>query len=139
MHHIPPRWLGWSAAAITSLLLMTGCDESTVIVRADTFPMGYADRFDQAPPSKPLLGSSSYLRSRDVLPQAKSEVREPLPAAVPLPVAVTAIDVMQPQASTAESSQEQGGVTPAAGMAAVITNAQGDGESNKLDAGSSKK
>lgn len=139
MDYIPSRWPCWSLAAITSMLLITGCDESTVIVRADTFPMGHADRFDQASPTKPLFGSTDYLRSPDVLPQAKNETHEPLPEAVPLPVAVANIEVVQPQASTAQSSQEQGGVTPAAGMAAVITNAQGDGESSKLDGGTTNK
>jgi hypothetical protein len=130
--------LGACTAAIGSLLLMVGCDEPTVIVRADTFPMGYADRFDQPIPKKPLFGSNDYVRSHDVLPPAKADVREPLPAAVALPVAMANIEVVQPQASTAQSSQEQGGVTPAAGMAAVITNAQGDGEKHKLDGGTTK-
>lgn len=138
MYHTPSRGLGMGVMALASLMLMAGCDEPTVIVRADTFPMGYADRFEQPAPRQPLFGSNDYLRSRDVLPSAKADVREPLPPAVPLPVAMAGIDVVQPQASTSESSQEQGGVTPAAGMAAVITNAQGDGESNKLDGGSAK-
>lgn len=139
MPHTPARWQCLSAAALTSLLLMAGCNESPVIVRADTFPMGFADRFEQPPASKPLFGSSDYLRSRDVLPQAKVELREPLPPAVPLPVAVAKIDVVQPQASTAQPSENQGGVTPAAGMAAVITNAQGDGEQQKLDGSTGQK
>lgn len=138
MQHTPTRWPSLGAAAIVSLLLMAGCEDPTIIVRADTFPMGYADPFDQPIPRKPLFGSDDYLRSKDVLPLALADIREPLPPAVPLPVAMANIEVVQPQASTAQSSQEQGGVTPAAGMAAVITNAQGDGESNKLDGGSAK-
>lgn len=126
----------WSAAA--ALALLAGCEDTGIQMRADTFPMGQADRFDQPPPNKPLLGSSDYLRSRDVLPLAKADTREPLPAAVPLPPPVAAQDVIAPQASTAEPSEAQGGVTPAAGMAAVITNAQGDGETSKLDGSSAK-
>lgn len=130
------RFYALSGAAVTALALLAACDQSGPQMRADTFPMGQAARFDQPPPSKPLLGSSDYLRSHDVLPVAKADIREPLPPAVPLPVQNA--EVIQPQASTAQSSQEQGGVTPAAGMAAVITNAQGDGEQHKLDGSSAK-
>lgn len=138
MTDTPSRWKCLSAAALCSLLWLAGCEESAVIVRADTFPMGVADRFDQPPPTQALLGSNDYLRSQDVLPPAKADIREPLPPAVPLPVALAQIEVIQPQASTAQPAQEQGGVTPAAGMAAGITNAQGDGESNTLDGGAGK-
>lgn len=114
-------------------------EDGDPIIRADTFPMADASRFDQSYPDKPLFGSTNYLRSKDVLPPAKADIREPLPPAVPLPVAQANIGVIQPQASTAEPAEEQGGVTPAAGMAAVITNAQGDGERTKLDGASTEK
>nr|WP_174862842.1 hypothetical protein [Comamonas jiangduensis] len=78
-------------------------------MRADTFPMGQADKFDQPPPRKPLLGSDNYLRSHDVLPVAKADIREPLPPAVPLPAATAQQEVLQPQDSTAQPSEEQGG------------------------------
>ncbi|WP_284336977.1 hypothetical protein [Comamonas sp. NoAH] len=135
---IPIRFYIASAAAVSVMALLSACQDEGPILRADTFPMGQADRFDQPAPKKPLLGSDSYLRSQDVLPVAKADIREPLPAGVPLPDPVANLEVIQPQASTAEPSEEQGGVTPAAGMAAVITNAQGDGETNKLDGGTVK-
>lgn len=132
------RWPYLSAAVLPGLLWLAGCDASTVVVRADTFPLAVVERFDQAIPSQPVLGSADYLRSRDVLPAAKVDIREPLPPAVPLPVAQAQIEVVQPQVSTDQSAQEQGGVTPAAGMAAGMTNAQGDGERNTLDGGAGK-
>ncbi|MGE6210355.1 hypothetical protein [Comamonas aquatica] len=127
-----------AAAAVTALALLAGCDQSGPQMRADTFPMGQAAQFDQPPPDKPLFGSSDYLRAHDVLPHAKADIREPLPPAVPLPAMAAAQPVVQPQASTAEPGAQQGGVTPAAGMAAGITNAQGDGEKHKLDGGTVK-
>ena len=91
-----------AAAAVTALALLAGCDQSGPQMRADTFPMGQAARFDQPPPDKPLFGSSDYLREHDVLPPAKADIREPLPPAVPLPAMAVAQPVVQPQASTAE-------------------------------------
>ncbi|MBQ0131197.1 MAG: hypothetical protein KBT18_03205 [Comamonas sp.] len=130
----PHRWLTVSAAAVASLLVMA-CEQPVVMVRADTFPMGYADPFNQPIPRAPLFGSDDYLRSRDVLPPALADICEPLPAAVPLPQAVASINVIQPTAETAQSSEEQGGSSPASGMAQGITNAQGGGESNQHDGG----
>ena len=141
------------AAIIAAIALLAACqqqgaphadkalfphEEGDPIVRADTFPMGQADRFDQPYPGKPLFGKTDYLRERDVWPVALADIREPLPAAVELTVAQENIEVIQPQASSSESSQEQGGAHPASGMAQGITNAQGDGESNKLDGSTSK-
>lgn len=126
------------AAAVSVLALLAGCEKAGPQMRADTFPMGQADRFDQAPPKQPVLGAATYLRSHEVLPVAKADIREPLPTAVPLPPVTSSQEVIAPQASTAEPAEEQGGVTPAAGMAAVITNAQGDGEAHKLDGGEAK-
>lgn len=139
MTETPSRWKCLGAAAVCSLLWLAGCEESNEVVRANAFPMGVADRFDQPPPTQPLFGSNDYLRSQDVLPPAKADIREPLPPAVPLPVAIASIEVVQTQASTAQPAEEQGGVTPAAGMAAVITNAQGDGEQHQLDGSTSGK
>ena len=130
-HH---RWRAASAAAIASVLLMA-CDQPVVIVRADTFPMGYADPFNQPIPREPLFGSNDYLRTRDVMPPALPDIREPLPAAVPLPQAVARIDVIQPTAETTQSAEDQGGSSPASGMAQGITNAQGGGETNQHDGG----
>lgn len=134
MHTIPQRWLPVSAAALASLLVMA-CQQPAVTVRADTFPMGYADAFKQPIPEKPVLGSSDYLRSRDVLPLALDDIREPLPAAVPLPQVVASINVIQPTAETAQPGEDQGGSSPASGMAQGITNAQGGGETNQHDGG----
>lgn len=134
----PIRFYVVSATAASVMALLSACQDEGPILRADTFPMAQIERFDQPPPKQPLLGSDSYLRSQDVLPVAKADIREPLPAGVALPAPVANQEVIQPQASTAEPAEEQGGVTPAAGMAAVITNAQGDGETNKLDGGTAK-
>ena len=124
------------AAAVTMLTMLTACEPSGPIVRADTFPMGQAGRFDQPVPDKPLFGSNDYMRSKDVLPVALVEPAQKLPPAVPLPVAVANIDVMAPTEGGGEAGSEQGGAHPASGMAQGITNAQGDGETNKLDTGS---
>jgi hypothetical protein len=141
------------ATIIAATALLAGCHQSgeahtskamfphtdgDPIVRADTFPMGQADRFDQPYPEAPLFGKTDYLREKDVWPVALADIHEPLPPGVPLPARQQNIDVIEPQASTAQPSEEQGGSAPAAGWSQGITNAQGDGESNKLDAGSSK-
>ena len=132
------RFFTVGVALAGAAVLLAGCQDAGPQMRADTFPMGQADQFNQPPARKPLFGSDDYLRSHDVLPVAKADIREPLPPAVPLPVATAQQDVIQPQDSTAQPSEQQGGVTPAAGMAAVITNAQGDGEQHKLDGTSAK-
>jgi hypothetical protein len=127
------------AVAFAALTLLAGCEPNgRPVMRADTFPMGYADKFDQPIRSEPLFGSKDYLRERDVWPQPVAQVAQALPPAVPLPEHLARIEVIAPKASTAQPGEEQGGVTPAAGMAAVITNAQGDGEANQLDGGKSK-
>ena len=129
----------YALSAVAALAVLAGCgDQSGPQMRADTFPMASIDRFDQPPPSKPLFGSTNYLRSHDVLPVAKADIREPLPPAVPLSAQIESIEVIQPQSTDSEAFKGQGGVTPAAGMAAVITGAQGDGEKHKLDGGTVK-
>jgi hypothetical protein len=128
-----------AAAVLAVVTTLTACEDSRPKMRADTFPMSEIDRFDQPVNKKPLFGSNDYWRERDVWPVALADIREPLPPAVPLPERAASIDVLQPeQASTSQSSSEQGGAHPASGMAQGITNAQGDGESNKLDGGTSK-
>lgn len=127
--------------AVPLLLALTGCDNKTPEshrVRSDAFPMGQAHASNQPPPQQPVLGAA-YVRAHEVLPQAKVEVREPLPAAVPLPQPDVQHIVQQGVAqSSGESGAEQGGSNPASGMAAGITNAQGDGEKHQLDGGTSK-
>ena len=113
-------------------------EDGDPIVRADTFPMDDTVRVAQPYPTQPLFGKTDYMRERDAWPVAVAQASDPLPAAVPLPAVLENIEVIQPQASTAQSSEEQGGAHPASGMAQGITNAQGDGESNKLDGGTSK-
>lgn len=124
-----------AAAAATVLALSAGCEPSGPHMRADTFPMASIDRFDQPYPDKPLLGASDYLRQRDVMPVALLDIREPLPPAVPLPEHLARIQVIQPTAETAQPSEDQGGSSPASGMAQGITNAQGGGETNQHDGG----
>ena len=147
------RTAAGSAAIIAAVALLAACEQDgrahahadtfphedgDPIVRADTFPMGQADRFDQPYPDKPLFGKTDYLRGHDVLPLALADIREPLPPAVPLPPVQQNQEVIQPQSSTAEPSEEQGGAAPAAGWSQGITNAQGDGEASKLDTGKSQ-
>ena len=121
----------WSAVA-TALLVVAGCDSGSQS-HANAFPMGELPQFDQPKPSKPLFGSDNYMRAKDVLPSAKVEVREPLPPAVPLPTRLALGNVVQPTMNAGEAAEKQGGVTPAAGMAAGVTGAQGGGEKSKLD------
>ena len=138
------------AALIATMAVLAGCqqqgephahkslfphEDGDPIVRADTFPMGQADRFDQPYPSKPLFGEANYLRERDVWPVALADIREPLPAGVPLPARVANVDVIEPTAENSQASEEQGGSSPASGMAQGITNAQGGGETNQHDGG----
>lgn len=130
------RFSSLGIAAVVAMGVLSACDEpGQPIVRADTFPMGVVDRFDQPPPKEPLFGSKDYMRTRDVLPVALADIREPLPAAVSLPAAVADINVIQPTAETSQPSEEQGGSSPASGMAQGITNAQGGGETNQHDGG----
>lgn len=142
------RMAAGCAAIVAAIALLAACqqegephahkalfphEDGDPIVRADTFPMGQADRFDLPYPKAPLFGKTDYMRERQVWPVALADIREPLPAAVPLPARQANIDVIEPKASTAESSEEQGGAAPAAGWSQGITNAQGDGEETKLD------
>ncbi len=108
------------------------------VVRADTFAMAQVNKFDQPYPEQPLFGSKNYLRKHDVMPVALADVGGPLPPGVPLPASVANIDVLEPQASTSKPSAEQGGASPAAGMAQGITNAQGDSKSSTLDGSGGK-
>lgn len=124
-----------AAAVVVVLALSAGCQPSGPQMRADTFPMGSIDPFNQPPPDKPLFGSADYLRSRDVMPVAKLDIREALPPGVALPSAAANIDVINPTAETAQSAEDQGGSSPASGMAQGITNAQGGGETNQHDGG----
>ena len=145
-----PRMIAGGAAIIAAIALLAACqqagephahkavfphEDGDPIVRADTFPMGQADRFDQPYPDKPLFGKTDYLREREVWPVALADIREPLPAGVPLPARVANVDVIQPTAENAQASEEQGGSSPASGMAQGITNAQGGGETNQHDGG----
>lgn len=76
------RFCSWGAVA--ALLVVAGCDRATPSPTM-AFPMGELPKFDQPRPSQPLFGSDKYLRANEVLPPAKADDREPLPAAVPLP------------------------------------------------------
>lgn len=142
-----------SAAIIAAVALLAGCHQSgeahsskamfphedgDPIVRADTFPRSLPDSFDQSPPQAPLFGKTDYLRERQVWPVALADTGEALPLGVPLAPPQQNIEVIQPQASTAKPSEEQGGSAPAAGWSQGITNAQGDGENSKLDADKTK-
>ena len=126
----------WGSAGAV-LVVLAGCD-SGVQSHANAFPMSERPKFDQPMPSMPLLGSDKYMRAHDVLPSAKADTHEPLPPAVPLPARLAQQEVVQPTGNTMETVEKQGGSSPAAGMAAGVTSAQGGGEKNQLDGGVSK-
>ena len=152
-HYRRLRWMAGWPALLAGITVLAACGQDgrshaekatfpheagDPIVRADTFAMAEVERFDQPYPDQPLFGKDDYLRERQVWPMALADIREPLPPGVALPASVAHINVIQPTADTAQASQEQGGSSPASGMAQGITNAQGDGETNQLDGGSSQ-
>ena len=124
--------ISYALSAAAALLVLAGCSDDGRQARADASPIGEPARFDQPPPSQPVLGAGDYVRGSEVMPTAKQKAADPLPPAVPLPAPLAQNEVLAPKSDSTDADQ-QGGVTPAAGMAAVITNAQGSGEKHKLD------
>lgn len=110
--------LAIGALAAVGALLLTGCGRDAAASR-DGFPLAEVHRSDQPPPSRPLLGEP-IVTAEQVLPHARADRREPLPPAVPLPSA-QATDAAPANAPGAS----EGGVNPAAGQAAAITDGQG--------------
>lgn len=132
--HRPSR-SSWGLALAASTLLLAACNDEIVRTK-DTFPMSEVARFDQPVPSKPLF-ADPIIKRHDVLPKAAADSKEPLPAAVPLPAATAsaadAIEQVRPGATGSDSGavinvspeNKGGGVNPAAGQAAAITDSQG--------------
>ena len=138
------RTAAGSAAIIAAVAVLAACEQDgrahahadafphedgDPIVRADTFPMGQADRFDQPVPTKLLFGQP-VMTAKDYMPVALADIREPLPPAVPLP---SAKDVEAASSST-EGRSDGGAVNPAAGQAAAISDGQGEGGKHELGA-----
>jgi hypothetical protein len=96
---------------------LAGCDQQTAMRSAP--PAGTVAASVQPMPDQPLFGAS-IVKSHDVLPHAKADTHIPLPPAAPLPQA-TAIT----PSSSAGTEPQGGGVNPAAGMAAGMTDSKG--------------
>lgn len=105
-------------ALVAAAALLAGCGQETAASR-DGFPLAEVHRSNQPPPSKPLLGEP-IVTAAQVLPHAKADVHEPLPPAVPLPSATAVAD-----APANAPGANEGGVNPAAGQAAAISDGQG--------------
>lgn len=115
--------LGMAAACV----LLAGCTGEAASQRAG-FAMAEVPRFNQPPPAKPLLGEP-VITAEQVMPHAKADPHEPLPAAVPLPAKAS-----EPSGNANTNKQDEGGVNPAAGQAAAITDGQGEGSKYQLGA-----
>ena len=134
MPHLAHRWCSLTLVAAAALLL-SACSDG-VIQTKNTFPMSQVARFDQPAPTKPMF-ADPVIALHDVLPHAAAASNEPLPAAVPLPAvtaaAAAAIPDVKPGAPGTDSGavmnaspeNKGGGVNPAAGQAAAITDSQG--------------
>ena len=112
--------------------LLAACDASTGMHDAhagNAFPMGVPERFDAPPPTKPLF-ADPIVTAKSVLPPAKADVRAPLPPLAALPQAG---NTNAAPANTGDP-QKDGAVNSAAGMAAVVSDGQGEGNDQKLGA-----
>ena len=126
------RLLSCSIACGVALLTLAACSDSAI--PANTFAMAEVKRFDQPPPSKPLW-NDPIVTLHDVLPKPAADSPQPLPAAVALPVAAASAAAAIPDAGpatpgsppqvSASPENKDGGVNPAAGQAAAITDSQG--------------
>lgn len=110
--------LAAGASAAVAVLLLAGCGNGSETSRLG-FPLAEVPRFNQPPPSRPLF-ADPVITAEQVLPHAKSDIREPLPPAVPL-ASATATD----QAPAHAPGAQEGAVNPAAGQAAAIVDGQG--------------
>src|SRR5258708_513010 len=117
----------WGVAASSCLGRAAGAGE-TSSTRAG-FPMAEVPRFNQPPPAKPLLGQPGIM-AEQAMPHAKEDPHEPLPPAPPLPAKAS-----EPAAGAGATTKEHaGGVNPAAGQAAAISDGQGEGSKYQLGA-----
>ena len=112
-----PHRTAW-ALAMGATFLLTACDQSHSV--HTVAPAGTVAASLQPLPDKPLF-DAPIVKSHDVLPPAKADIREPLPAAVPLPQAAAAAP-----SSAAAGDAHGGAVNPAAGMAAAVTDSKGE-------------
>ncbi|MFG5776452.1 hypothetical protein ACFIQF_05205 [Comamonas sp. J-3] len=107
----------FTAATLASATLLSACDKQPPI-RSSAAPKDTVAAQLQPVPEKPLFGAA-IIKAHDVLPPAKADTKTPLPAAVPLPSAQAAAP------SAGGGSADGGGVNPAAGMAAAVTDSKG--------------
>ncbi len=107
----------FTAATLTSAALLSACDKQPPI-RSSAAPKDTVAAQLQPVPDKPLFGAP-IVKAHDVLPPAKADTKLPLPPAAPLASAQAATP------STGGGSADGGGVNPAAGMAAAVTDSKG--------------
>ena len=105
-------------SVVGTSLALTACDQQHAVHTTAMAGTVAANR--QPLPDKSVLGAP-IITSQDVLPHAKPDTHEPLPAATPLASASVPL-----QHDTQSLDQPQtGGVNPAAGMGAVIIDSKG--------------
>ena len=104
------------ACTVLAAGLLSACDQA----QRPTPKAGTVAAAWQPLPDKPLF-SDPIVKDHDVLPAAKADTKTPLPPAVPL--ASAAVAAPAPAAATADA--QGGGVNPAAGMAAAVTDSKG--------------
>ena len=104
------------ACTVLAVGLLSACDQA----QRPTPKAGTVAAAWQPLPDKPLF-SDPIVKDHDVLPAAKADTKTPLPPAVPLVSATAAAPA--PAAATADA--QGGGVNPAAGMAAAVTDSKG--------------
>ena len=107
---------GLAAALLSSAALLSACDQAHSVHASA--PPGTVAAQVQPVPDKPLF-NEPIVKSHDVLPHAKADTQEPLPPAVALASATA------PSASATPTDAQGGGVNPAAGMGAAITDSKG--------------
>lgn len=121
-------------SAFAGLLVLAACDASerfnSPMASSAAFPMSETRVAAHPRPTQPLF-KDPITTTHAVLPVAKADVHEPLPPAVPLPAATLA----QADSGVGETNTtDRGGVNPAAGQAAAITDGQGEGAKYQLGA-----
>lgn len=118
----------FAITAAFAAVMLTACSPQAADVHAaNAFPMGVPDRFDQPAPAKPLF-ADPIVAAHSVLPQAKVEVREPLPPQAALPQAAN----IEAAPANTGNPEAGGAVNPAAGQAAAISDGQGEGGKHEL-------
>ena len=122
-----PVLLPVTFVAAVATWALSACSPATDAHAGHAFPMGEIAKFDQPPPQKPLF-ADPVVTAHSVLPQAKPDIRTPLPPLAPLPQA-TRTEAAPKNTGDPDSG---GAVNPAAGQAAAISDGQGEGGKHEL-------